>query len=123
MFLKVLNKVNFRAHKPKLFHIIDLLPFVKLLKLLAINHSLSERRIICVPWLLKLSHVLFFFITCMVVHFPELSWIVQSGLAPFPGCQGSCGIVPNGPADLVISFHICQGLKCQHVASTPTLTM
>ena len=21
-----------------------------------------------------------------------------SGLTPFPGCQGSCGIVPNGPA-------------------------
>ena len=38
MFLKVLNKVNFKGlHKPKLYLIIDLLPFAKLL--LAINHS------------------------------------------------------------------------------------
>ena len=42
MFLKVLNKVNFRVFilKPKLF-IIDLIQFAKFLVLLAINHSLS----------------------------------------------------------------------------------
>ena len=58
MFLEVLNKVNIRALiQPKLF-IINLLPFAKLLKLLAIDHSLSERRIIFVPRLLKFSHVL-----------------------------------------------------------------
>ena len=34
------------------------------------------------------------------------------GLAPFPECQGSCGIVPNGPAGLVIPFKIGYGLKC-----------
>ena len=45
-------------HKPKLVVIIDLLPFAKLLELLAISHSLSERRIIFDPRLLKFSHVL-----------------------------------------------------------------
>ena len=53
----------------------------------------------------------------------ELSWIIQSGLAPFPGSQGSSGIVPNRPASLDISFNICQRLKCKHVALIPTLTM
>ena len=48
---------------------------------------------------------------------------MQYVLAPFPGFQGYCGIVPNGPAGLVVSFNIRQGLKCKHVASTPTLTM
>ena len=38
--------------------IIELLPFAKLLELLATDHSLSERRIIFVPWLLKFYHVL-----------------------------------------------------------------
>ena len=45
-------------HKPKLFLIFDLLSFAKLLELLAINHSMSERRIIFVSWLLKFTHVL-----------------------------------------------------------------
>ena len=60
MFLKVLKKVNFTVHihKPNLFLIIDLLPLAKLLELLDINHSSSERRIIFVPQLLKFSHVL-----------------------------------------------------------------
>ena len=59
LILKVLNKVKFRAlHKPKLFLIIKLLQFAKLLELLASNHSLAERRIIFVPRLLKFSHVL-----------------------------------------------------------------
>ena len=39
-------------------------------------------------------------------------WTTRSGLAPFPGCQGSCGIVPNGPAGSVISFSMRQGLVC-----------
>ena len=42
---------------------------------------------------------------------PQLSWTRQSGLAPFPGCQGSCGILPNGLADSVVFFNIRQGLK------------
>ena len=37
---------------------------------------------------------------------------MQSSLAPFSGCQGSCGIVPNGPAGSVISFNMRQGLVC-----------
>ena len=49
MFLKVLNKVDIeRLYKPKLFTT-DLLPFAKLLEFLAVDHSLSERRIIFVP--------------------------------------------------------------------------
>ena len=52
----------------------------------------------------------------------QLSWITRSGLAPFPRCQGSCGIVPNGPAGLVISFNKHHSLQCKRVASTPTLT-
>ena len=47
MFSTVLNKViSERLHKSKLFFIIDLLPSAKLLELLAINHSSSERMII-----------------------------------------------------------------------------
>ena len=57
MFLKVLNKViSEPLHKRKLFLIIDLISFAKLLELLAINQSSSERRIIFVPRLLKFSH-------------------------------------------------------------------
>ena len=100
-----------RLYKPKLF-IIDLLPFAKLLELLAIDHSSSERRIIFVPRWLKFSHVLVVLQLAWVRTSPQLSWITQSGLAPFPGCQGSCGIVPNGPAGSVVSFNIRQGLKC-----------
>ena len=44
--------------KPELFLIIDLLWFAKVLDLLAINYSSSERGIIFVPQLLKFSHVL-----------------------------------------------------------------
>ena len=62
MFLKDLNNVNFRAlTQTKLFLIIDVLSFAKLLELLAINYSLSERRIIFVPQLLMFSHVMGFF--------------------------------------------------------------
>ena len=58
MFLKVLNNINIRVLKPKLFLIIHLLPFAKLLEVLAIDHSSSERRIIFAPQLLKFSIVL-----------------------------------------------------------------
>ena len=59
LFLKVLNKVNFKVlAQTKLFLIIDLFPCIKLLELLAVNHSSSERSIIFVPRLLKFSHVL-----------------------------------------------------------------
>ena len=100
-----------RLYKPKLF-VIDLLPFAKLLELLAIDHSSSKRRIIFAPRWLKFSHVVVVLQLAWVRTSPQLSWITQSGLAPFPGCQGSCGIVPNGPAGSVVSFNIRQGLKC-----------
>ena len=59
MFLKVLNKVYFRVGtQTKLLLIIELLPFSKLLQLLAINRSSSERRDIFVSQLLELCHVL-----------------------------------------------------------------
>ena len=109
MFLKVLNKVDTnRLYKPKLFTI-GLLPFVKLLELLAIDHSSSVRRIIFVSQWLKFSHVLVVLQLAWVCTSPQFSWITRFGLAPFPGCQGSRGIVPNGPASSVVSF---QGLKC-----------
>ena len=100
-----------RLYKPKLF-IIDLLSFAKLLELLAIDHSSSKRRIIFAPRWLKFSHVVVVLQLAWVRTSLQLSWITQSGLAPFPGCQGSCGIVPNGPAGSVVSFNIRQGLKC-----------
>ena len=53
MFLKVINKVNF-----KLFLITDLLQIAELLELLAINHSLSERGIVFILWFLTFFHVL-----------------------------------------------------------------
>ena len=43
--------------------------------------------------------------------FLQLSWITQSGLAPFPECHGFCGIVPNGLAGLVISLQYTLGLE------------
>ena len=73
-------------YKPKLF-IIDLLPFAKLLELLAIDHSSSKRRIIFAPRWLKFSHVLVVLQLAWVRTSPQLSWIAQSGLAPFPGCR------------------------------------
>ena len=48
---------------------------------------------------------------------------MRSSLTLFSGCQGSCGTVTNGPAGSVVSFNIDQGLKCYHVALTPTLTV
>ena len=91
----------------------------KFLLLLAINHNPSEWRDICVPWLLKLSHVLVVLQLAWVRTFLRLSWITRSVLARFLWRQGSC----DGKTDLVVSFNIRQGLKCQHVASTPNLPM
>ena len=36
---------------------------------------------------------------------------MQSILASFPGCQSSFGIVPNGPAGLVVFFHYMPGVE------------
>ena len=72
MFLKVLNKVQFRATTQTLivsFIIIDFLLFAKPLELVAINNSSSERRIIFVPRSLKFSMFWLFYITCMGAHF------------------------------------------------------
>ena len=55
--MKVTDNVSERLHEPKLFFT-DLLKLAKLLELLAINHSSSERRIIFVLQLLKFSYVL-----------------------------------------------------------------
>ena len=77
---------------------IDSLPFVNLLELLVINHSSSERRNIFVPRRLKLSCVL------VVLQLVGVRTSPRSGLA-------LCGIVPNGPADSVVSFNISQGLS------------
>ena len=69
------------------------------MELLAINQSLSERRIIFVPRLLKFSHGLVY-----------LDSVIQ--FSTFSKMSGFCGTVPNGPVGLVVSFNICQGLKC-----------
>ena len=47
----------------------------------------------------------------MGAHFAAVDWITGSGLAPFPGCKASCGIVLNGLAGSVDSLNIRQGLK------------
>ena len=44
-------------------------------------------------------------------------------MAIFQGCQGSCGIVPNGLTGSLVSFNIHQDLKYWHITSTPILTM
>ena len=111
IFLKVVNRVNLEyLLKPKLFLIIDLILFAKLMELLAINHCLSERRIIFAPWLLKFSHVVLVIQLAWVRTSLQFSWIMRSSLVPFPGCQDSCGIVPNGRAGS-ISLYIRQGLN------------
>ena len=104
MFLKVLTKVK---HYYWLTY-----SHSQNLELLAINHSSSERRIIFVPRLLKLSHILVVLYFAWVRTSPHLSWIMRSNLATFPGCQGSCGKVSNGPTGSVVSFSVRQGLKC-----------
>ena len=62
-------------------------------------------------------------ITCMGAHFPTVELDNPIRFRIFPGCLGSCGIVPDGPTGLVVSFNIGQRLKCKHIASTPTLIM
>ena len=62
----------------------------------------------------------------MVAHFATVEMDIEIGFSILSGpfeCQGTCGIVPNGPAGLAVSFNIHQGLKCWHIASTMTLTM
>ena len=86
----------------KLLLITELLQFTKLLELLAINQSSSERSDFFVPLLLKFFHVLVVLQLAWVHISSQLSWIMQSGFAHFPGCEGSCGIVPNEPAGLVV---------------------
>ena len=64
---------------------------------------------------------------CRGAHFPVCDVDDGTGLAlclALSGCQGSCGIVPNGPASSYSgSSNICQCLKCKHVASITTKTM
>ena len=100
IFLKVLNKVKF-----------DQLLLAELLELLAINNSSFQRRIIFVLQLLDFSYVLVVLQLAWVCTSSQLSWITRCGLEPFPGCQLSSGIVPNGLMCLLISFNICHGLK------------
>ena len=108
MFLKVLNKVsNFRALFTNLNYFVSLLALVrKILGVITINQSLSERGI---TFFLPCSGC---FITCMGAHFPAVALDNAIRFSTFPGCQGSCGIVPNGPAGSVVSFNISQDLKC-----------
>ena len=59
MLFNISRKLNEIAYTNlNYFFFVDLLPFAKLWELLAINHIVSERRIIFVPRLLKFSHVL-----------------------------------------------------------------
>ena len=61
----------------------------------------------------KLNHVLVVLHLAWMHSFPFLSRITRSGLAPSPALQNSSGIVPNVYLPcLVVSFNMCQGLKC-----------
>ena len=73
---------------------------------------MSERRDIFVSQLLKLSHVLVVLQLAWVPTSPKLSCIMRSGLAPFLGCQGSCGIAPNEPVDSVQPTSGLEVLAC-----------
>ena len=109
----ILSKVYFGVlAETKLLLMIDLFPFAKLLELLPVNNSSSEKRDIFVPRLSKLYHVLLDLQLAWVRTSPQLSWIRRSIFAFVPGCQGSYGIVPNRSAGLVIFHNIRQGLKC-----------
>ena len=118
MLLKVLNKVKFRwfIHQPKSFLIINLLVFAKLLDLLAINHSLTERRIYILPCAVC-------FKACMGAHFPAVELDNAIWFSTLSKMSGLLWVVPNGPVSLVVSFNIRQCSKCYHVPLTPTLTM
>ena len=83
MFSTVLNKViSERLHKSKLFLIIDLVPFAKLLELLAINLSSPERRIIFCSLVVEVLPYSGCFITGMGAQFPtvELDNAIQISL-------------------------------------------
>ena len=103
---------NWRSKRTNKTFIHDLFPqsggillfFSWKLEFLAINQGSSERRDIFVPRLLKLSYILVVLHLAWTWTSPQWSWIMQSSLAPFPGCQGLCGIVPNGHANLVVSL-------------------
>ena len=71
MFLKVLNKVNFRVFilKPKLF-IIDLLQFAKFLVLLAINHKFVLKEDFLHSLVVEVLPCSGCFMTCMGGHYP-----------------------------------------------------
>ena len=43
--------------------------------------------------MLEFSDILVLLQFAWVCISPQLSWIMQSSSVPFPGCQGSCGIV------------------------------
>ena len=64
-----IHNVSKCIHKPKLLFIIDLVPLTKLLDLLAINHSLSERREVL--FLICWSSPMFCF-------FLQLAWVCTS---------------------------------------------
>ena len=58
----------------------------------------------------------------MVTHFAVVELDNAIRFNTLPMALGSCGINPDGPTILFVSFNTRQGLKCSHVASTPTLT-
>ena len=81
----------------------------KLFESLAINYSLPRKIDIFVSRFFKLSYVLVILQLAWVHTSPQLCWIARSGLALFPICQGSCGIVSSGLASSVVSFNTDQG--------------
>ena len=69
------------------------------MELLAINHTLPERRDNFVPQLMKLSHILVVLQLARGAHFSAVEldnaiWFI------------SCGIVLNGPGSLVVSIYV-----------------
>ena len=77
-------------HKSRLFLIIDLILFAKLLELLTINYSLSERRIIFVPGLLKFLMFWLLFNLHRIMHLPAVeSNNAKSGFL-WHSCKWDC---------------------------------
>ena len=79
----------------------------KLLELLTLNHSLSKGAsffslVEVLPWSSPMKSL-------------QLSWIMPSSLAPFPSCQHSFGIVPNGPASWSIKVAVIFRGKMQQL--------
>ena len=103
-------------HKPKLLLSIEIFPFGKLLELLAINHSLSERRDIFCSLAVEVLPFFVCFSTCMGTHFPavEMNHVIRfSALSRVLGFLWHSSKWSNGAS--VVSFDTQQGLKCQHV--------